>query len=55
MDNVNTYKVNKEAVKKIAEKVYDNGSTVINRNDLEELFPELQESLQGVQLYGQVS
>ena len=44
MDNVNTYKVNKEAVKKIAEKVYDNGSTVINRNDLEEMFPELKES-----------
>jgi len=40
----NTYKVNEEAVKKIAEKVYDNGSTVINRNDLEEMFPELKES-----------
>ena len=37
----NIYKVNEEAVKKIAERVYDNGSTVINRNDLEEMFPEL--------------
>jgi len=44
MNNVNTYKVNEEAVKKIAEKVYDNGSTVINRNDLEEMFPELKEN-----------
>jgi len=40
----NVYKVNEEAVKKIAERVYDNGSTVINRNDLEEMFPELAES-----------
>ena len=40
----NIYKVNEEAVKKIAERVYDNGSTVINRNDLEEMFPELAES-----------
>jgi len=40
----NIYKVNEEAVKKIAEKVYDNGSTVINRNDLKEMFPELTES-----------
>ena len=40
----NTYKVNEEAVKKIAEMVYDNGSTVINRNDLEEMFPALKES-----------
>ena len=39
----NIYKVNEEAVKKIAERVYDNGSTVINRNDLEEMFPELKE------------
>ena len=37
----NVYKVNEDAVKKIAERVYDNGSTVINRNDLEEMFPEL--------------
>jgi hypothetical protein len=40
----NTYKVNEEAVKKIAERVYDNGTTVINRNDLEEMFPALKES-----------
>ena len=40
----NKYKVNEEAVKKIAERVYDNGSTVINRNDLEEMFPALKES-----------
>ena len=40
----NIYKVNEEVVKKIAERVYDNGSTVINRNDLEEMFPELKES-----------
>ena len=37
----NVYKVNEDAVKKIAERVYDNGSTVINRNDLEEMFPAL--------------
>lgn len=37
----NVYKVNEDTVKKIAERVYDNGSTVINRNDLEEMFPEL--------------
>lgn len=40
----NTYKVNEEAAKKIVEKVYDNGSTVINRNDIEEIFPELKGS-----------
>jgi hypothetical protein len=40
----NTYKVNEEAVKKIVERVYDNGTTVINRNDLEEMFPALKES-----------
>ena len=38
------YKVNKEAVDKIIERVLDNGSTVINKNDLEEIFPELCES-----------
>lgn len=37
------YKVNKEAVDKIIERVLDNGSTVINKNDLEEMFPELTE------------
>ena len=43
----NIYKVNEETVKKIAERVYDNGSTFINRNDLEEMFPELKESEDG--------
>lgn len=46
----NIYKVNEEAVKKIAERVYDNGSTVINRNDLEEMFPELESEGERIEL-----